>query len=327
MRGLTHVLWSLLVQDALEGADLFVHRRRPEWGLAMPTGVSHGKVSFIFQDGTPRTFREDFLHFFEPADKPRDVTQRVLASLSARAERGPGVPKVPHGDDVPPMSDQIRLFRHLFPGGFEDEGYVAKYRGNKDTRRVKSHHERASAEARALLSHEKITERLEAGDAATVVGWMCDVMATTNFAPRQAARDLRATGAEAGVAEALAALIYDEDGVQFDHFTRWLMALEEAYGKPATWSIATALPALLDPEVHVAVKHAPFVRSASWMAPSLPFERVPSAGVYRRLQRMVDALVENLTEGGLTPRDLLDVTAFVRLVMSPRNMKLVPDLP
>ena len=105
------------------------------------------------------------------------------------------------------------------------------------------------------------------------------------------------------------------------------MALEEALGRPPKWSLATALPALLDPEMYLAVKHASFHREASWMAPSLPFDRVPSAGVYRRLRRMGQALKGTLVEAGLTPRDMLDVTAFVRIVMRPRNMRLVPELP
>jgi len=126
--------------------------------------------------------------------------------------------------------------------------------------------------------------------------------------------------------KSLLPLLVGEADTLFDDFTRWMIALEATLGGPPKWSMATALPALMKPDLHVAVKHSPFHREASWMAPSLNFARIPSAGVYRRVLRMCSALRTALIEAGLAPRDLLDISAFIRIVMRPKNMKMVTEL-
>lgn len=318
------------VHEVLEQADLFVHARRPKWGLAIHTASRPSKVEFLFQDGTVRSFHEDFLHLFRPADKPRDVTERVLNRLRARAEGSIRTPHTVGTNDVPPLPDQVRLFHHLFPMGFEDPRFVARHRGQAGSRRIKANCALAMEDAQETLTRELLSDRVAAGDGRTVVALMCDLLSRTSLVGRSSVKALEARLDAVDMqplAESLYHLLYDEEANAFDRFTRWVIALEEALGEGPKWALVTALPGLIHPDRHVVVKRNPFQREAAWMAPSLTLSRVPNATLYQRVLTMTESLRQGLIEFDLAPKDLLDVATFIRVVMRPKHMAMLKTLP
>ena len=73
-----------------EGPDLGLvrHKARPEWGPAIVLHQEEDRRTYLFKDGTKRTFKEGFFHFFEPVseedlDEPVEV---VLAAIEANYE-------------------------------------------------------------------------------------------------------------------------------------------------------------------------------------------------------------------------------------------------
>ncbi|MCA9547020.1 MAG: hypothetical protein KC613_21610, partial [Myxococcales bacterium] len=133
--------------------QLYVHSRRPEWGLAREAGEQAGKVRFVFQDGHERAFHRRFAHLMVPADKPADVVQKVAEDLDQRSG-GVTVAERHDRDDIPTFEEQVAVFKHLYPAGFADPAYIEAVRGGDGTRRRKKHRDPAVADAAARLSPE-----------------------------------------------------------------------------------------------------------------------------------------------------------------------------
>ncbi|MCB9553181.1 MAG: hypothetical protein H6705_15140 [Myxococcales bacterium] len=304
---------------------LYVHRKRPEWGLAIRAHDGEQKQRYLFQDGRLRAFPEQFCHFMEPADKPFDVAERVARQLAAQLEgHGFENPAPVAPDARVPFDDQLKVFAELFPGGFTDPDYVRQVR-HADKRR-KRHRDPAVADARALLSAERLDALIAAGDGEAALQAVSEVLDRTSVCSARDRRVLDVLPAERRLdfAVALRDLLHGE-GAYFDRFTRFIAVVDADPEVRMTWPLATVLPALVHPGEHVVIKQSVFRKQAQWMAPRLSCGKVPNAGLYERLRRMAIAVREKLEAAGHRPRDLFDVYDFIWSTLRPKALQILVD--
>lgn len=307
---------------------LYIHSKRPEWGLAIIARAGRKKNRYLFQDGRMRAFPAKFCHFMEPADKPLDVATRVARQLASQLDghsfENPPAAK-PSRDDKVTLDDQIRIFLKLFPGGFEDPDYVKTVRTAE--KRRKRHREPAIDDARQTLGQARLEAMIEVGDHD---GVMDAVRAVINGTSLCSTRDKSVLGElpdelRPDFAVAVRDLLHGESAF-FDRFTRFMAVLDHDRAGRVTWPLATVLPALVEPAQHVVVKPSVFRKQAEWMAPRLPYNKLPNAGLYERFRRMAEAVGEKLTEAGHAPRDMFDVYDFIWSTLRPKALKLLDEI-
>ena len=307
---------------------LYIHSKRPEWGLAIMARAGRKKIRYLFQDGRMRAFPAKFSHLMEPADKPLDVATRVAAQLASQLDghtfENPPAPAPTRSDKVT-LDDQLKIFLTLFPGGFEDPEYIKTVRGH-DKRR-KRHRDPSIADAQRLLDLGRLEAFIASGDGAAVVATVREVLDATSLCSTR----------DKAVLDELPEALYDDFAVAvrdllhgeaafFDRFTRFMAVLDHDRSGMVTWPLATALPALMHPAEHVVVKPSVFRKQAEWMAPRLPYNKLPNAGLYERFRRMAEAVGEKLTEAGHPPRDMFDVYDFIWSSLRPKAVKLLEDV-
>jgi len=300
---------------------LYAHTKRPQWGLAILAKRTRKKGRYLFQDGRMRAFAARFDHMLEPVDKPLDIASRVAGELSAQLDDGKTITPVKRTDRVS-FAEQIAVFEHLHPEGFDDPSYVAKVR--RDTRRRKRQREPLIADARQLLGREALSLAIESGDAVGVRDGVLDLLSKCTVVRTRDQRPL-ANMPDAlcdGFARALFHLLHG-DGDDFDRFTRYVAALDYDAEDRATWPLITAVPAMVHPEEHLVVKRSVFRKQAAWMAPRLVVGKVPNAGKYQRVLNMAKAIRKRLEEAGHHPRDMWDIYDFVWMTLRPKNLKLL----
>jgi hypothetical protein len=112
--------------------------------------------------------------------------------------------------------------------------------------------------------------------------------------------------------------------------SRAMQALIDAFasvGKGVSWQLATALPALVQPNKHFCVINSVAGQQVKWMAPRLKMNKTPSGKLYVRLLAMAGRIREELDKRDLTARDYLDVCDFVWLTLRPKSRKRIAAMP
>lgn len=309
--------------DRDELPTLYSHRKRPQWGLAILAKRTRKKGRYLFQDGRMRAFPARFDHLLEPVDKPLDIATRVAGELSAQLDDGKAIKPVKRTDRVS-FAEQITVFEQLFPQGFDDPGYVSRIR--RDTRRRKRQREPLMHDARALLGREALELAISAGNGVGVRDGVVELLGKCTVVRSRDRRPLENMPAAQcdDFARSLYRLLYGESA-DFDRFTRYVAALDYDPEDRATWPLVTAVPAMVLPEAHIAVKRSVFRKQAAWMAPRLVVGKVPNAGKYRRVLNMAKAIRTRLEEAGHHPRDMWDIYDFVWITLRPKNLKLLED--
>lgn len=306
---------------------LYIHSKRPEWGLAIMARTGRKKNRYLFQDGRMRAFPAKFCHLMEPADKPLDVATRVARQLASQLDghsfENPAPAPVKRDDRVS-LEDQIRVFEKLFPLGFADPEYQKTVRG-ADKRR-KRHRDPSIDDAQRLLSEARLAMLVENGDGAAVVRTIGEVLGGTSLCSTRdrAALDELPEALYDDLAVAVRDLLWGESAY-FDRFTRYMAVLDHDRSGRVTWPMATVLSALVHPDRHVVVKPSVFRKQAEWMAPRLPYNKLPNAGLYERFRRMAVAVGEKLAEADHPPRDLFDVYDFIWSTLRPKALKLLDE--
>lgn len=308
---------------------LFSHRVRPDWGLALMAWERDGKRGYQFEDGKLRVFKNGYYHYLQLVDRPRDETDRVIASLTTKLGRRKAARRIGGAGSVsisPAM--QVALFRDLYPKGFQGTKWSREKRGIDAKRALKRHRAPVLAEARELLSIERLDAWLREGRATEAVAALAGLLESTNLVTK---REVTAFGRAAGpVAERLIRrlreLLDGEDPLEL-RFERYLSALGRAIRKTPSWKLATALPALARPREHFCVKSSVIPYQAAWMAPSLEVTKQPSGRIYRRLCEMAQNLAAKLeTEHQLAARDLLDVHDFIWVTLRPKAREQIVEM-
>ena len=308
-------------QDELP--TLYAHSKRPQWGLAILAKHTPDKRRYLFQDGRLRAFAARFDHLIEPVDKPLDITARVVGELSAQLDDDKVAKPVKRADRVS-FAEQIAVFEHLYPAGFDDPKYIAAVR--RDVRRRKRQREPLIDDARQLLGQTALEQAVASSTGAALRDVILDLLSKCTVVRERDRRPLADMPVDAcdDFVGALYALLYGE-GDPFDRFTRYVAALDYSPEDRATWPLVTAIPAMVLPEEHIAVKRSVFRKQAAWMAPRLVVGMVPNAGKYHRVLAMAKAIRARLVEEGQRPRDMWDIYDFVWMTLRPKNLKLLVD--
>lgn len=310
---------------------LYTHAKRPSWGYAILAWEGREKRRYQFQDGQLRTFKKGYYDLLEPVDEPYDSARDIVRDLKSmlrieRLQRAPE-PTPKSVDRIISFDDQILIFEAFYPEAFEDEKWIAEVRGAEDRKRLKRHRQAAAAEAAELLAEDTVRELLDKGDYDAIWERAKDVLGSTNLTTSKDTAALRNVPEEnrEAFAHALVDLLWGEGPFE-PRFTKWVAVLAKTPNERVTWPLATAIPALVQPERHVAIKPSVFRAQAQWMAPSLPYDSYPTADLYNRFCKMASEVSRRLDKEGRTPRDFLDVYDFIWTTLRPKGRKLLKEL-
>lgn len=217
-------------------------------------------------------------------------------------------------------ADAVARFREVFPGGFEDPGYA----GDGADRRDRA--------ARWRRAHEAYVERLGGGEgerllAAGEVGELVE----RSLVVERLVRPLLPNAVKASFEEALAdlaaargyfAALFDvlaapaPDATRFEALAAAVEALPSAHPLESSWPIATLLPFIARPDVHMALGSRSTCDLAHRLGHELAYDPRPNWATYSALLASAATLLEKLRPLGA--RDHVDVDAFMHVVTTKR---------
>ncbi len=320
--------------ESLGNLALYEHVKRPQWGLAIHVADEGNKQHFQFQDGQMRAFHERFARLLQVVDRDDDEANRIKADLVgraqisvARAERA-AAGKAP--SNLMSFNDQRKVFRHLYPGGFQDETYSKKVRGDDDSvTRRKGHRQPIIEMAQDKLGPGVLAALVADGefeavrDAFLEIGKSTDlVSAAKDLAP---IADLPEARCEA-FAKALLQLLDGDKGDVGKAMDAFIASIKTPGVKGPSWAAVTAIPAVCRPNQLVPVRPTTFRSQAQWFAPDLTMSNTPSGVLYARLLDMGKQVKRRLAQAGLEARDLVDVYDFIWLTLRPKARALLAEL-
>jgi hypothetical protein len=295
------------------------HPGCPQWGLGYLIEERDEKRFYEFEDGLSHSIAKPFWSKLEPVSLDSDELAALEAKIKTlKVKMSPA--RKPRARHVAPPSttfeEQVARFEKTFVGGFEGDAFVAAERGIGETapdKKAKAVVAWAVATAKRALSKTELSGLIAAGSFADVIARVREVHKSAGgllhplgdlipFGKMPAER-------HEAFSTALFDLLYgsDEYGARFDRFVAVL-----ATDKLATWPLVTVLPALLEPKTHAFVKPSLYEKQAAILGIDIGYERVPSAASYARMQSLASTVDAKLREKSLTPRDNLDVYAFIK---------------
>ncbi len=305
---------------------VFEHEKRREWGLGVLAWETSTKRGYVFENGQLRILVRAFYPLMREVDRPIEEIRALVATLkpeldAARAELGSSAHPA-RRESSPPMSfeEQLELFRAAFPGGFEDPQWVEQQRGTNAKKRLVAHRDPAIADAQKLLGAEALEARIASQAFRSIQDDIWTLLKRTDLLPSAELALLRTPEPERQRALSLMVMELLHGGGDYGtRFDRFVVTFQQAFGKPAGWQFATALPALVEPSEHVAVRPTAFRAQARWMAPGSSLPKSPNSAGYRRCLAMAKHVATRLTEQNQPPRDLMDVYDFIRITAKPRS--------
>jgi hypothetical protein len=255
-------------------------------------------------------------------DRPRDESERLQRELAAKAGMTIARRSQPRGDEIVRLEDQVRLFLEEFPGGFQDPAYVKKHRGTS-ARGARGHHDPSVATAKRLLAQSELSELVAAYRHDAVIERVVELLDSTSLVDQRQLILFKALDERAAVAAvaALNELLYGEGDMALA-MQKWIDSLAAA-GMGVSWALATAVPALVQPDKHLCVRESVLSQQARWLSPRLQMTKVPNGKVYARFCAMAVRLLAELGTHGLSPRDLLDGHEFMWLTLRPAARKRI----
>jgi hypothetical protein len=300
------------------------HTRREDWGRALMLWESEGKRGYQFEDGELRVIAEPYFELLTPAARPDPVLRHRLheqaaangfvpestTGAQARGERRPAAPR-------PSLDDQIVVFEALYPDGFEGSAWTEAVRRRPKGRQLKRHRDLAIAEAAEKLGPDALQACLAAGHYAEVLRRVVEVVGHTDLATRQQLSVFSGLEVDAELARAMVGFLHDLQPGDLATMARLRRALARHGVRKLSWTALTAPRALLHPEDHMCVRPSIVRAQAKLVAPKYKPDPSPSADDYARCLELAMNVREHLTRHGLTPRDLFDVTAFMRVTLAP----------
>lgn len=323
----------LPVVQELEPEDrLFVHSANPGWGVGLWVGEERTRRRVRFEDGELRTFKKGFYDFLEPVDPDRDDLDDVFGSLvdeheavvaerraeKAREEKPP----------VMPFEDQVAVFLHQYPDGFQDPAYIDAFRGSGPSYSKRQVDEELGMAAEGF-SKSVLRDRIAAEAFSDVVDSMLAILQRTMLVkPANGHRPLAKVEdpkLQRELAVGIYALLYGEDRYR-QRFRTWCDVLQNALGEEPSWPMATLFPALVLPAEHVCVKRRVFALQALEVRPGSSVPKKVNRRGYRKARRVARATRDKLVAAGLEPRDLLDVRRFVWDTLRPKALQIRDEM-
>jgi hypothetical protein len=197
-------------------------------------------------------------------------------------------------------------FLDYFPGGFEDEDYLATERGYKWEAHRQWHLE---------LGRRTFSSLLAEGEHAEIAARAIRIESRTNLLfsfEKMALRDaVRSRAGSRQFAEGLFAWLYGR-GREKDRFERWidtLSRLPRRQTRVATWPTATVFGFLARPKVHLYLKPTVTRRAAASYGVDFAYEARLGWNTYASLLDFSRTLRADLTD--LRPRDQIDMQSFI----------------
>ncbi|MGM0575041.1 MAG: hypothetical protein ACQEXJ_04840 [Myxococcota bacterium] len=316
------------MSEGTNSMTLYRHVKREQWGFAILASEGPNRRRFQFQDGRIRTFKKGFYNLLEEVDEAPEEAVEVLAELQKKLdlsrarkqaiEDAGGSPK-----QAVTFDDQVRVFRMMYPEGFQDTAWSEGIRGEESSRRLKRHRQQAIDQAAEKLSREALDDMIGKGDFEGVRDAVVEALKRTDLvrpsADLQPIDDLPGDQVEA-FARTVRDLLYGEDDFS-ERFDRFVDVVTPSRGEHPTWQLATVLPALVHPEEHVCVRPSSFRRQSKWLRPRLRYASKPTAKQYLEFQEMAKDARKHLEDAGLKPRDLMDAYDFIRVTLAPKALK------
>ena len=303
---------------------IFEHSSRKDWGRSVLIHEIPDKRTFLFEDGSERSFRPDYWFKMEVCEvQPTEAVRidriakrnQTPAPGSARKSKAP--PKKP---DIT-FEQQVAYFMKLYPVGFEDEGYIKAERGVTGAKGSEKLKEAALERAEDQLSQKNLDELLANSDHEAVLdivyGFLTSIKGTTQKAEATRFKELR-DDMRAEVAQAARDLLYGEKTfpIRFDSF----IAAVDIEGGPS-WPLASLMPALVFPADHLFVKPTFMKKQALILDMDPKYDTAPNSVTYDQFLQAAQKTKELLQEAGQRPRDLWDVHTFICKTLSPKAVK------
>lgn len=292
--------------------DLYRHKKRPEWGVAILAWEKEGRRAYQFEDGRLRKFQEGYYSLMEPVEKVKRPREAVVSGLEEAIEANRGAAPPQALEPVAPFEAQVELFRELYPGGFADEDWIADHRGDTSGRALKRHRDPAVHEVHEKLSKARCEELLSADRHDALTESVTDILGGTSLVPLKHVKVLRGMEEEErrAFAESVVEILHGE-GDYGARYKAHLELLTQIFDGRPSWRIATALPALMYPQEQVCVRRSAFARQAAAIAPLAKYSKRARYVSYKNFRRVAFAVQTRLQAEDLEPRDLLDVHDFI----------------
>jgi hypothetical protein len=300
---------------------LFVHKKRPEWGIGLLLQDTPDQWTLAFEDGQQRRLARAHPLLEPHASSPAE-TAAIIAKLtpkkksgSAKSAGGSGARKTKKGGAT--FAQQVKAFQRKFPGGFADPKYLVETGGTE--RGEHRHNDAAIEDAKISLGSEALGALIDAGGFETVHRIAARLMsASRNLVVRfDVARfSGMSVSAYPRFAQALQELLHGS-GREEDRWDAYVRSLKTE--RAPTWPMVTVLPALHFPEAKVYVRPSFFRRQAAVLGRVVPEEQIPSGRGYMQFRDLALNVRDELVACGQTPNDMWDVYRFVWLTMSPRS--------
>jgi len=320
--------------DTFDPEDrLFIHTKRPEWGVGLWVREERTRRRVRFEDGKMRAFKKGFYHFLDPVDPERSDLDDVFESLAddqdqAMAEKAAAEAR----KKKPPVmsfADQLRVFEATYDNAFAGDDYIdaARHRVGKG-KPCKRHVDEEVELAKAAYAKDAMKAQIDAGEHDDLFAKSRKILKrTTLVGPTKGWKRID-TVDEADrpkFNEALYNLLHGEKRFR-KRFKAWVGALTEVLGDEPTWALATVFLGLYDPESHVCIKRRVYAMQARELRPQVHITRKVRPRSYKRARRVARLARKELEAAGHSPRDMLDVRRFMWDSLRPKGQQLLEEL-
>jgi len=328
------------VDEAASDEPRFIHTKRPDWGEAVVIDRRPDRCTLQFADGIERTIGKRFYHLItkvvdEQDEQPGDAAAAANTGIEIEADddddaEAPSeqLPAEEEGVATMGLEGQIRVFRTLYPAGFEDSGYRDRYRVRRDGDRSKRHVDPLLAAAAHQLGRKAFDRPRAKRSPADVHKAVIDLLETTSLvAPSDMATPLADYNRRrlTGFATALRNLLYGMQG--FDvRLERWVEVLRHGGMQRVNWTMVTLLPALLHPRELLLVRPNLLQRFGANLGQGDRLFRSPSAEGWLWYAKVAAVAQAELTVADLEPNDLFDVLTFASVTLGKEGAKVWEDL-
>jgi hypothetical protein len=295
------------------------HARCEAWGRGLMLWEREGKRGYQFEDGKLHVIAEGYFDLILPAKKPDPVLRHRLkeAAVANGFELADGTKKKGSANTpLPNLDDQITVFEGVYEGNFHGDAWIEAFRKRASGRRIKRHRDPAIEEAKEVLSKDALQACVDAGNYSEVLERVVKVVGKTDLATKQQLDVFKGVEADRELAEALIGFLHDVRQGELAVMARLRRALARFDIKTPAWTVLTAPRALLYPADHMCVRPSVIRAQCKSLMPRYKPGSVPSADDYSRCLELAMTVREYLTKEGFAPRDLFDVTDFMKVSLS-----------
>jgi len=290
------------MNSTLQVGTLVVNRTQPAWGPGKIVKISPDRVHVLWRDLPDRRAKVMVASAVERATEQQDP---VLDNLPPLVEND-GRLLLPR--ERLTFQQAVAKFLARFPQGFSDPSYIGDMHHGE--RRYK------------WAAHEFYVERLGgrllrdliSSDLDGLVHRVEQCMSQVNLLYMTESAAIRDALKDASAAYSLFTKLADlleADAVSEAVFTPYaeaVCALPAERGRVATWTVATILPYLAQPDRHILLKPEVTKKAAESLGFELNYRSDPNWLTYSSLLRMAAIYREKLAP--LKPVDLIDVQSF-----------------